>query len=167
MGNRSLTLGWLLAARTLAVLPAIGQPDIHTFSGIETPANSTGHIQLTLSCQAPRSVQTFFDIYPVERSADLQSWEPSLLVVRTNASTNLLQVEFASSSPAAFVRMPTNQFITHLPKPTGPYAVGVMNRLLTARPNRRSVLAWSCSSTDTCLDWMITCWTTRPTHFLC
>jgi predicted dienelactone hydrolase len=105
-------------------------------------------ISFALLGGTPTSLRAFFDIYPIESSDDLREWRPYLTVVRTNALSNVVSLVIPrASAPASqhpnlvFLRTPTNHFITPVPQPSGPYAVGVVHRLLSdpTRTNRYGI----------------------------
>jgi dienelactone hydrolase len=85
----------------------------------------------------------YFDIYPLESSSDLVNWKPLATLVRSNASRDALVYSDtkATNFASRFYRTFTNQFATALAKPTGPYPVGRVNRLVTdpSRINRYSL----------------------------
>lgn len=115
----------------------------HSF-GLPERENDT--IAFPLQGNTPLSVRPFFDIYPIQTSTNLSDWQTEVLLIRTNASTNTpvlavhRPVRRLGAQPA-FYRTPTNHFVTPLPQPTGPYAVGVFDRLLTdtSRSNRYGI----------------------------
>ena len=75
----------------------------------------------------------YFDLHPLEVSSNLADWSPLATLVRTNASSNALTFLDVRSRDFEhrFYRASTNQFITPLLKPTGPYPIGTFSRLLT------------------------------------
>ena len=81
----------------------------------------------------------FFDIHPVEVSSDLVEWTPWTSMVRRNASTDLMFVDDPEVTlfSSRFYRTPATQLVAPSPQPTGPYAVGRLDRLLTD-PDRRN-----------------------------
>ena len=100
-------------------------------------------MSLTLTGRVASTLRDFFDIYPIEVSSDLVTWKPLTTLVRTNASTNALifvDAEAAAFS-ARFYRTFTNQLVTPLAKPSGPYPVGRVSRLVTdpSRTNRYGI----------------------------
>jgi len=81
----------------------------------------------------------YLDLYPLEVSSDLKSWSPLTWLVRTNTSTNVLVYTDAGGgqSQQRFYRVPSRTFITPTQPPTGPFAVGRIDRWLTD-PTRRN-----------------------------
>lgn len=88
--------------------------------------------------------QPFFDIYPIEVSENLLDWTPLTWVVRTNATTDQVTFEDpgAQGIHSRFYRTPAANLITPWPPPTGPFAVGRVDRVLTD-PTRRNRYAIS------------------------
>lgn len=86
-----------------------------------------------------RRYQPYFDLFPIETSANLQDWMPLKWAVRTNASTAaLVYVDAAGAmQPQRFYRTPERPWIAPCLPPTGPYAVGKTMRLIT-EPSRRN-----------------------------
>ena len=104
----------------------------HGFSSVSVAGD--GSVSLGLSGSATATHAHRFEFFPIDASSDLQSWTSLGMVVATNASLDVLRFKDAEAGAFAqrFYRTPTNIFITHLPgKPTGPYAVGSLSRLLT------------------------------------
>jgi hypothetical protein len=85
--------------------------------------------------------QPYFDIYPLEVSTNLVDWTSSGWLVRTNAvATNVTFVDTERGQhPQRFYRTPTNRLVTPCLTPTGPYAVGKVERLIQ-NPDWRNVL---------------------------
>ena len=125
---------------TITILDATGSSP-HRFDGIGVLPD--GNIRLTVGGSVSTRFRPYFDLYPIEVSTNLVDWIPFVTLQRTNSFTNAFtytQSE-AAHSDRRFYRTVTNQFITPLPKPTGPYAVGVVSRLLTdsTRRNRYGI----------------------------
>lgn len=108
----------------------------HAFA--DTQRLADGSILLGLTGGVSKRFIDFFDLYPLEFSADLAGWQTLPLLERTNNSTAKLTVSDPGAAGARFWRLPTRQFITPYPQPTGPYSVGTMSYLLTdsSRRNR-------------------------------
>lgn len=109
----------------------------HGFRRIQAEAD--GIVKLTFSGGVSKRFQSFFDLYPVEVSTNLVDWQVLTLLQRTNSATNELTFTDpgGAGAPKRFYRTPTNQFIAAYPKPTGPYPVGRIDRLVTD-PTRRN-----------------------------
>jgi hypothetical protein len=105
-------------------------------------------VQLTLDGGVHTRFKDYYDLYPIEVSTNLVDWTPLVTLQRTNADTNVLSYAdaAATNNAARFYRTPTNHLITPFSvKPTGPYAVGVLSRLLTD-PSRRNRYGLSTNS---------------------
>ncbi|MBI3414274.1 MAG: hypothetical protein HY043_02965 [Verrucomicrobia bacterium] len=108
----------------------------HGFAAIQRDPD--GFVRLTFAGEVSQRFEPFFDLYPVEVSTNLVDWEPLALLQRTNSATNELTfVDTAAGTFARFYRVPTNHFTAAYPKPTGPYPVGRIDRLVTD-PTRRN-----------------------------
>ena len=125
---------------TVTVCDATGWKP-HRFGGLQVSTDGT--VRLTLEGGVSARFEPFFDLHPVEVSSNLVDWTPLRTLVRTNSSTSEL-VYFdleAHDFKARFYRMACTNLITPFPAPTGPYAVGRVDRLLTdpARRNRYAI----------------------------
>jgi dienelactone hydrolase len=113
-------------------------PLAHSFAHIAVLPD--GAASLTLTGHVSAILWQYFDIYPLEASSDLVNWKPLATLVRSNASRDALVYSDikAVNLTDRFYRTFTNQFVTALTKPTGPYPVGRVNRLVTdpSRTNR-------------------------------
>lgn len=96
-------------------------------------------ILLSMLGGADQHFKDYFDLYPVEVSANLVDWTPLSTLLRTNTSTNVFTYTdtTATNFGLRFYRTPTNELITPWAKPTGPFAVGEVTRLLED-PTRRN-----------------------------
>lgn len=116
----------------------VNVPAPHRISTISWSA--TGGAKLVLEGNARLRHRSFFDLYPVEKSIDLTNWLPLVTVIKPNSSTNKAEISdpVSGNAPGQFYRTVTNLLITPIPAPTGPYAVGIINRLFTdpSRTNR-------------------------------
>ncbi len=124
----------------------------HGFSSVSVAGDRS--VSLGLSGSAAAAYATRFELFPIEASSDLQSWTTLGMVVATNASLDALSFKDVEAGAFAqrFYRTPTNLFLTHLPgKPTGPFAVGSLSRLLTD-PSRTN------TSRRTNHQFMVTVW---------
>ena len=118
----------------------MSQLKLFTGSAVSPTILSNAAVQLTFIGSAPGPFFNYFDLYPVEASSNLREWTPLDTALRTNSSglpLRFLDLE-AAGLALRFYRTPTNHLITALPKPTGPYPVGRIDRLLvdTNRPDR-------------------------------
>ncbi len=114
---------------------------VHRIAGIS--ANPNLSISLNLEGVVPRSFAHYYDIYPLEVSTDLVDWTPLVTLQRTNDSTEVLifRDDDATKFGQRFYRTSTNHLLTPFPKPSGPYPVGTVSRLLTdpSRSNRYNI----------------------------
>src|SRR5439155_7257225 len=105
--------------------------NLHRFSAIDL--NPDHSVFLTLTSGVPSTFRNYYDLFPIDASPNLVNWTPLTTLFRTNRVANgvtLLDTE-AAGLPLRFYRTPTNQLITAIPPPDGPYRVGVFLRLLT------------------------------------
>ncbi len=143
LGN--LTGGGGLGSNTTATITILDTTGMvaHRFDRIAVLSDRS--VQLTLQGGVSQRFRDYFDLYPIEVSSNLVDWTPLVTLQRTNAVTNALVYTDAATGnwPARFYRTPTNHLITPFSvKPTGPYAAGVISRLLTD-PSRRNRYAVS------------------------
>jgi dienelactone hydrolase len=95
-----------------------------------------GGITLSFSGRASGAFNAFYDLFPLERSTDLVTWEHVVTLTRTNSHALGLSYSVGTDgSPAAFYRTPTNILVTPLPPSTGPFGIGTFSQLL-ADPKR-------------------------------
>jgi len=113
----------------------------HSFAGITVLSDGT--TSLTLTGRVASALRPYFDIYPLDASSDLVTWQPLATLIRSNASTEALTYSDpeAAHFPSRFYRTFKSQFVTPLAKPAGPYAVGRVYRLVTdlSRTNRYNI----------------------------
>lgn len=142
---------WSLVTVVLLVLAhcgAVAQPAPHHFRGIACAPDGVVTLSLdgSVSNLIPGLTGTIsnqfiqaFDLYPVEASSNLVDWTRLATLLRTNNDPNplLLQDLEATSCNHRFYRTVTNHLITLFPEPSGPYAVGVLDRVMVdpARTN--------------------------------
>ncbi len=121
---------------TLTLCDATGMTP-HGFAAIHREAD--GVVKLTFTGGVSQRFQPFFDLYPVEVSTNLVDWQSLALLQRTNSATNELTFvdPGAKQAPVRFYRVPTNHYTAAYPKPTGPYPLGRIDRLVTD-PTRRN-----------------------------
>ena len=112
---------------------------VHRIEGIT--ANPDRSISLDLEGVVPRLLAAYYDLYPLDASTNLVDWSPLATLQRTNASLDALRFldPDATNFDQRFYRTPTNFLITPLPKPSGPYPVGTVSRVMTD-PTRRSFM---------------------------
>jgi pimeloyl-ACP methyl ester carboxylesterase len=96
-------------------------------------ANHDHTISLNLKGVVPNLFAAYYDVYPIEASTNLEDWSPVAILQRTNVSFDALGCSDTAATNFAkrFYRTPTNFLITPFPKPSGPYPVGTVSRLLT------------------------------------
>lgn len=124
----------------ITVLDVTGM-EAHRFGGVTVLPDRT--VQLTLQGGVHQRFKDYFDLYPIEVSSDLVHWTPWVTLQRTNASaTDLVYADAeGATSGQRFYRTFANASITPMAKPTGPFPVGVVSRMLTdsSRRNRYHV----------------------------
>jgi hypothetical protein len=145
----SVLLGFGLWLSVRAVL--VAQPVTHHFGGIAlTPdksvilkLNGSASNLFNLTGTVSNQFLQMFDLYLVEASADLLNWTRLDLLLRTNNDPNPLMIQDtnAVSFQERFYRTFTNNLVTPFAKPTGPYPVGTVSRVLTdpSRTNRYNI----------------------------
>ncbi len=123
------------------------QPVPHHFEGIAASSDRTITLSLggsvsnmfSLSGTISNQFMEMFDLYAVETSPDLRDWTPLALMVRTNNDPNPLIVQDTDTAGLSqrFYRTFTNHLVTAFPKPSGPFAVGTVDRVMVdpARTN--------------------------------
>ncbi len=115
-------------------------PVPHDFSSIEVKSDRSTSLSFTGETTA--LFGRYYDLYPLETSPHLVDWTPLALLQRTNAALGTLQ--FLDTDAARFgqrfYRLGTNLFLTSVPQPTGPYAVGTFSMLLTDPSRTNKVL---------------------------
>src|SRR5713101_2516179 len=104
---------------------------VHRFGGIT--ANPDHSISLSLAGVVPALFAPYYDIYPLEACTNLVDWSLVATLPRTNNSSDVLNYldPDATNFDQRFYRTPTNFLATPFPKPSGPYPVGTVSRLLT------------------------------------
>lgn len=118
---------------------------IHDTSG-ETPhsldqlkVGPDGGLSISLRGQTHSRYNDFISLFPLEQSSNLGNWGALGMLFRTNRSVQPLI--YAGSIPrgptSGFFRTPTRQFLTPTVPPTGPHAVGRLDRWLSD-PSRRN-----------------------------
>jgi dienelactone hydrolase len=124
------------------------QPVPHHFRDITVLADRSMALSLdgsvsnmfNLSGTISNQFMQMFDLYAVEASTNLADWTRLALLLRTNNNPNPLIVQDtnAASLSQRFYRAITNHLLTGFPKPSGPFAVGTVDRVMVdpARTNR-------------------------------
>ncbi|MBI4658456.1 MAG: hypothetical protein HY735_06355 [Verrucomicrobia bacterium] len=115
----------------LALTQSLAAQTVHQFSRITALPDKT--ISLSLTGSVESIFAQYFDQYVIEASTNLIDWFPLVTLQQTNQPTEILTYhdKAAAQFPQRYYRTLTNQLITPLPQPTGPYAVGTFSRLLT------------------------------------
>jgi hypothetical protein len=117
------------------------QPVPHYFSGITVAPDRSVTLSLDGSVNnmfkltgttISNQVMQMFDLYPVEVSANLADWTRLTLLMRTNNNPDplLVQDSNAAGQSQRFYRTFTNHLLTAFPKPSGPFAVGTVDRVM-------------------------------------
>jgi len=134
-GNEEIVLGPNKTA-TSTLLDTTGWRP-HRFARIALLPDPS--VQLSLGGGVHERFAPFFDLYPIEVSTNLLDWTPLEMLVRTNAVTAApaLQYAPAASELMRFFRTRPETVITPREPPTGPYAVGRLDRWVTD-PGRRN-----------------------------
>jgi dienelactone hydrolase len=125
------------ATATITMLDITGMVP-HRFDAIGVLPDRS--VQLTLGGSVHTRFHDYYDLYPIEVSSNLVDWMPLVTLQRTNADTNVLTYTDTETTNygTRFYRTPTNHLITpFFLQPTGPYAAGVLSRLVTD-PSRRN-----------------------------
>ena len=126
---------------TLTVAPPI-QPGTHEFAAVWFDGERGRHY-VTLTGEA---LPGFLDIFAADASADLQTWH-ALPAVASDAGAVSLD---AGDEPQRFFRALRDGFWTPYPAPTGPHAVGTMQRQVSNSNGSRTlrVTAWYPATRD-------------------
>jgi len=127
------------------------QPIPHHFSGITVTPDKAVTLSLNgsvsnlfnLTGAVRAQFMQMVDRYVVEASTNLTDWTRLATLLRTNSDPNplLFQDTNAAGFERLFYRTYTNHLITGFPKPSGPFAVGIISRILTdsSRTNRYGI----------------------------
>lgn len=129
-------LGLLLQAQ----LNLSAQPIPHHFSGITVMRDKTATLSLdgsisnmfNLTGAISNQFSQMFDLYVVEASTNLTDWTPLTRLLRTNNDPSPLtfQDTNAVSLSRRFYGTFTNHLLTAFRKPSGPFAVGTVDRVM-------------------------------------
>jgi dienelactone hydrolase len=116
------------------------QPVPHHFSSITVLPDQTVALSLdgsasnmfNLSGTIANQYMQMFDLYAVEASTNLMEWMPLAFLLRTNNNPNPLIVQDpnATGLNQRFYCTFTNHLLTAFPKPSGPFAVGTVERVM-------------------------------------
>ena len=134
---RPILLGFLLTVH----LNLRAQPVPHYFDGIAALPDRTITLSLGgsvsnlipgLSGTISNQFMQMFDLYAIEASTNLRDWSPLALLLRTNNDPNPLIVQDTDAAGLSqrFYRTFTNHLLTAFPKPSGPFAVGMVDRVM-------------------------------------
>jgi hypothetical protein len=114
---------------------------VHGFERIT--ANPDRTVSLSLTGAVTTAFAPYYDLYPLDVSTNLMDWSRLSMLLRTNSSSNALSYldRDGTNYEKRFYRTHTNILITPVPKPSGPYPVGTLSRLLTdpSRTNRNNI----------------------------
>jgi hypothetical protein len=139
-GNYSVVVTYALGSVTSRVA-RLTFTTVHRIDRIT--ANPDHTISLSLAGLVPSLFAPYYDIYLLEASTNLVDWSPLAMLQRTNDSTDALNYLDADATnfDQRFYRTLTNILVTPFPKPSGPYPVGTVSRLLTdpSRTNRYNI----------------------------
>jgi dienelactone hydrolase len=138
---KPMNLLLILLGLLLTVPPNLcAQPVPHHFDGIATLPNRTVTLSLdgsvsnmfNLSGTISNQFMQMFDLYAVEASSNLVDWRPVALLLRTNNNPNPFMVQDTNAAGLSqrFYRAFTNHLLTAFPKPSGPFAVGTVDRVM-------------------------------------
>jgi len=125
----------------LPIQPSLwAQPVPHHFTGIAASPDGTVTLSLdgsasnmfNLSGTISNQFMQMYDLYAVEASTNLTDWSSLGLLLRTNNNPNPLIVQDTNAAGLSqrFYRTFTNHLLTAFPKPTGPFAVGTVDRVM-------------------------------------
>jgi dienelactone hydrolase len=141
MKPTNLLLLILLVGLLLTIPPNLSaQPVPHHFDGIAALPDRTITLSLggsvsnmfSLSGTISSQFMQMFDLYAVEASTNLAEWTRLALLLRTNNNPHplLFQDTNAAGLGERFYRTFTNHLLTAFPKPSGPFAVGMVDRVM-------------------------------------
>ena len=125
----------------LPIQPSLwAQPVPHHFTGIAASPDGTVTLSLdgsasnmfNLSGTISNQFMQMYDLYAVEASTNLTDWSSLGLLLRTNNNPNPLIVQDTNAAGLSqrFYRTFTNHLLTAFPKPSGPFAVGTVDRVM-------------------------------------
>ena len=133
----------ILAAVFVTTLPgrSLGQPVPHHFTELTVSPDqgvtlsldgSVSNLIPSLTGTISNQFMQMFDTYFIEASTNLVDWTRTATLLRTNNSPVPLQFQDPQISGAGqrFYRTTTNHLFTWFLKPSGPYPVGVLDRVM-------------------------------------
>lgn len=131
----------VLLALLLSVSASLSvEPVPHHFSGLTVAPNQTVTLGLdgtvsgmfNLTGTISNQFQQMLDLYIIEASTNLADWTRIAMLPRTNSDPNplLFQDTNAPGLSHRFYRTFTNHLLTAFPNPTGPFAVGTVDRVM-------------------------------------
>jgi hypothetical protein len=107
-----LVIWWLALCLSASTKLASGQTtSIHQITGISV--NSQRAAVLTLAGSPPAPLQKYYDLFPLEASANLVAWSPVATVVRTNVTNEVAFVDAAA--PVVIAMDHTDTYATVFP----------------------------------------------------
>lgn len=128
------------------------QPVPHHFNGLVVLPDQSVTLSLegsvsnlfNLTGTISNQFKQMFDLYVVEASTNLLDWTGLALLLRTNNNSNplLFQDTNAADFGLRLYRTLTNHLLTAFPKPTGPFAVGTIDRVMMD-PTRTNLYRYS------------------------
>ena len=138
-----------LTLMIISPAPIPSAPVPHHFDGItfnsdRMPKLTLGGSVLGMFTNLPTAISNqfmqMFDLYPLDVSSNLTDWTSFAIPARTNNNSSPLVVvdTNAPDSLQRFYRTYTNQLPTAFRKPSGPFAVGITDRVMMdpTRTNR-------------------------------
>ena len=156
---------WLGASVLLSTTPGsiCAQPVAHHFDSITALPDQTIKLSLdgcvsnmfNLTGTVRNQFMQMFDLYLVEVSSNLDDWTPLAMPLRTNSNPSQLTVDDTNALGLhqRFYRTVTNHLLTAFPKPSGPFTVGTVDRVMID-PARTNLYRYS-PPTNT---FMVTFW---------
>ena len=124
------------------------QPVPHHLSGVSLGPGQSVELSLegsvsgmfNLTGTISNQFRQMFDIYPVEASSNLTDWTSLAHLLKVNSDSTALMFQDTNAAVLIqrFYRTPTNILLTTFPQPSGPFPVGVVDRVMSdpARTNR-------------------------------
>lgn len=136
----------------LAALCAVAQPVPHQFTdltilpdrSVALSLDGSGMNLFNLRGSISNQFSQLFDLYTVEVSTNLVRWAPAATLLRTNSDAHPLRFHDTNAAGCAqrFYRTYTNHLLTAFVKPTGPFPVGTVDRVLVD-PKRTNAYRYS------------------------
>ncbi|MEI6085197.1 MAG: hypothetical protein WCS70_12965 [Verrucomicrobiota bacterium] len=132
------TLLSLVTVVCLGLSSALGAAAPHQITAIDRPDSQ--QVRLSLAGGLATEYQEYYDIFPLETSADQKNWAVTATLFRTNSVAGPILSFQPSTNRVGFFRIPTNGCPTAFPKPTGPYQVGTVSRLFASATRNTTVV---------------------------